>query len=214
MAVRKLVVSVLVGVHTLYGSVSAGQTAQEILEKVRRKYDSIEDARFDFSQKITFSMTMIEQTMSGTLFLKKTNKYRLELDDQTIVTNGRTVWKYSMPQNQVIIDTFKMNERSLSPERILAGAPEDFFSTLLGKGKIGKSDVVSLKLVPKSDDSLIKSLKLWIDESSWLIRKVELLDVNEKQTVYLVNDVKINVGLQDSYFTYQIPDGSEVVDLR
>ena len=38
--------------------------------------------------------------------------------------------------------------------------------------------------------------------------------MNGKETDYLVTEVKINTGLEDSRFVYQVPAGTEVVDLR
>ncbi len=193
---------------------AAEETAQDVLEKVRKKYDSITDAQLKFSQKTRFEMTKVEQSVTGTLLLKKTNKYRVDTDDQTIVTNGETVWSHSSANKQVLIDHFKMNENIISPEKILTGAPSDFTSTMIGRDKIGKTDVMVLKLVPNNDQSMVKTMKLWVDNSTWLIKKAEIVDVNGKQTEYLVTDVKINTGLQDSRFTYQVPEGAEVVDLR
>ena len=193
---------------------AAEETAQEVLEKVRKKYDSITDAQLKFSQKTTFEMTKVEQIVMGTLFLKKTNMYRVETDAQTIVTDGKTVWSYSVANKQVLIDNFKVNENGISPERILTGAPTEFTSTLIGKDKLINTDVLVLKLAPSNDVSMVKTMKLWVDNSTWLIKKAEIVDVNGKQTDYLVTEVKINTGLQDSRFIYQVPEGAEVVDLR
>ena len=193
---------------------AAEDTAQDVLERMKKKYDAINDAQLRFSQNTRFELSKVEQHVNGTLFLKKDNRYRVEMDDQTIVTNGETVWSYSVSNKQVLIDHFKMDENSISPEKVLTGAPTEFTSTLLGKEKIGRTDVVALKLAPKKDQSMVKMMKLWVDNSTWLIKKAEIIDVNGKQTEYLVMDVKINTGLQDSRFTFEVPDGAEVVDLR
>lgn len=190
------------------------ETAQEVLENVRRKYDSINDAQLKFWQKTTFEFSKLEQNIHGTLLLKKTNKYRIETGDQTIVTNGVTVWSYTVSAKQVLIDHFKIDEHAISPEKVLTGAPTEFLSTFLGKEKLGKAGVLVLKLVPNNDQSLVRTMKLWVDNNTWLIKKVEIDDVNGKQTEYLVTEMKMNIGLQDSDFTYQPPEGTEVVDLR
>ncbi len=191
---------------------SGGETAKEVLEHIQKKYESISDATLNFSQEVTLSR--IKQQQRGILFLKKENKYRLELERQTIVTDGRTVWSYSSLNNQVLIDNYRDNKKTLSPENILAAAPEDYFATLLGEEKLGGMNVVALKLVPKKDDGILQSLKLWVDDSDWLIRKAEIMDINEKSTRYTVERVKLNSGLDDSRFIYQIPADVDVVDLR
>ncbi|MDH3253257.1 MAG: outer membrane lipoprotein chaperone LolA [Ignavibacteria bacterium] len=192
----------------------ASDTAEDVLERVRDRYDKITDARLYFTQMVTMTLAGIEQKVSGTLYIKKTNMYRLEMPERTVVTDGKTVWSYSVPNKQVLVDRFKLTSGSLTPEQILTGAPEDFFSTLLDPEQLGDSRTLVVKLVPRNDASLIQSLKLWVDDKSWLIKKVELVDVNEKKTEYLVRDIRMNSGLPDSQFTYQIPEGVEVVDLR
>jgi outer membrane lipoprotein carrier protein len=196
------------------GLSQADEGARDVLEKVKRKYDTIQDARLKFSQRVTFERTNLEQSSKGTLFLKNGNRYRLELGEQTIVTNGAIVWSYSQATNQVIIDKFKMDERLLTPEKVLTGAPEDFIPSSLGKERIGDMDVIALKLVPRDDRSFLSLLKLWVDVSSWLIRRAEVVDANGKTTEYEIEDVKMNIGLDDDLFVYEIPPGADVVDLR
>ncbi|HEX9657958.1 MAG TPA: outer membrane lipoprotein carrier protein LolA [Bacteroidota bacterium] len=202
----------LVFMHFSATGISGGESAKEILKHVREKYESISDATLQFSQDVALSK--IKQKQRGTLFLKKENKYRLELERQTIVTDGFTVWSYSPLNNQVLIDNYRNDKKTLSPENILAAAPEDYFATLLGEEKLGTMDVFALKLVPKKDDGILQSLKLWVDDSDWLIRKAEIVDFNEKSTTYTVEKIELNVGLDDVRFVYQIPADVEVVDLR
>ena len=193
---------------------AASQEADEVLEKVRKRYDTVTDAELRFTEKVRFPMAKIEQQLSGTLFIKKSNKYRVELDDQVIVTDGQTLWSYSATNNQVVIDRFKQDAQSLSPEKVLVGTPDNFTATTVGEEKVGGYETTILKLIPKDDQSFIHSLRLWVDEKDWMIRQVEIIDVSEKQTTYAVLQVRTNTGLQDSRFVYRIPEGAEIVDLR
>lgn len=211
MRVVGMVISAMIVSCTL---LLADDTAQEVLEKVKKKYDSITDAQLKFSQTTHFELTNIEQNITGTLLLKKTNKYRVETENQTIVTDGVTVWSYSVANKQVLVDHFKTDENLITPEKVLGGAPKEFDATLLGKEEIGHTETLEFKLEPRNDQSMVKMMKLWVDNSTWLIRKAEILDMNGKKTEYLVTDVKVNTGLEDSRFTFQVPEGVEVVDLR
>jgi len=194
--------------------VAVSQNAEDVLEKVRKRYDAMTDAELKFTEKVRFPMAKIEQQVSGTLFVKKNNKYRVELDDRVIVTDGQTLWSYSAANNQVVIDRFKQDAQSLSPEKILVGTPENFTASTVGEEKVGGHATTILKLIPKDDQSFIRSVRLWVDEDDWMIRQVEIVDVSEKQTTYTVLQVRTNTGLQDSRFVYKIPEGADVVDLR
>jgi len=208
------IVPVIFAVVLAAGRLSAADSAEDVLGRVRKAYDRIEDAEVRFTQKVKFALARIEQEVSGTLFFKKENKYRVEFEGQTVVTDGETVWSYSVTNNQVLIDRFKLDERSISPERILTAAPEDFVPTIVGREKIGRADVTVLKMVPHNPAMAIKSMKLWVNESDWLTRRVEIVDLHGKETAYIVNSIKTNAGVPDTRFSFQPPDGVEVVDLR
>lgn len=195
------------------GAISA-QTAEGVLEKARKKYDSLNDAELHFTQTVKFPVSHLEQRISGQLRMKKTNHYRMETDEMVVVTDGETVWSYSRVNNQVLIDRFKMDERMFSPERILTAAPADYSATLIGKEKIASQPTVVIKLIPSADQGFIKVLKLWIGENDFLTRKVEMVDANGKETTYLVSDLRMNTGLSDTLFSYTAPENAEVVDLR
>jgi outer membrane lipoprotein carrier protein len=210
----KFISSILVLSLIVFSDVSVAQNAQDILEKVKKKYDSINDAELKFSQKTKFEMSKSEQNISGTLFIKKGNKYRVETENSTIVTDGNTVWSHNFANEQVLIDKFKVDERALTPERILTAAPKDYYASVVSAEKVGKADTQVLKLVPKDSDSMIRTMKVWIDESTWLMKRVEIVDINGNTTSYTIHSVAVNIGVPDSRFAYQIPKGVEAVDLR
>jgi outer membrane lipoprotein carrier protein len=195
-------------------AIRAGDPAREVLEKVRKKYDAIADGELRYTQTTIFPVAKLEQHLKGMLVFKKGNRYRVEMEDQTIVTDGTTVWSYSVRNHQVLIDNFTADERSLTPERILVSAPDDFTPILVGQEKVGKFETTVVKLIPRSEQVLIQSMKLWVDESESLIRMVEILDAGGKTTTYTVTDLRLNTGVPDARFVFQIPEGADVVDLR
>jgi outer membrane lipoprotein carrier protein len=192
----------------------AEDPAKDIIEKVQKKYAKINDAVLHFSQKSTFSLSKAEYVSSGVLYMRKTNHYRIVTDDRTFVTDGKTVWSYSPANKQVLVDTYKEDPRTFSPERFLLSVPKDFYSAILSREKLQGKDVVVLKLTPKNDDASMKSLKLWIDDGEWLLWKAEVVDMNDNLTEYTVSDIRLNPTLADSTFTFVPPPGAEVVDLR
>ncbi|HEX9006406.1 MAG TPA: outer membrane lipoprotein carrier protein LolA [Bacteroidota bacterium] len=193
---------------------AAQDDAQQVLENVRQKYESVNDAELHFSQKVKFPLSKLEQSVSGTLYLKKDKKYRVETPSQTIVTDGATVWSYSPASQQVLIDHYKETEGSLTPERLLTGAAGGFQPALVGRTRLGKTDVVEVKLIPLGDQGLVSTVRLWVDEHDWMVRQVEIVDANGKQTTYTVQQSRVNIGLPDSRFSFQPPEGTDVVDLR
>jgi outer membrane lipoprotein carrier protein len=189
-------------------------SVKEITDRLQKKYDSIQDATARFTQHVRFGFSKIEQDFSGTLKMKKSHKYRVETEYQTLVTDGVTVWSYSPVNKQMLIDKYKETGDSFTPEQFLLNLPANYFSTIVQPEQGAERSLIALKLVPKDDQSFIKSMKVWIDEGSWVVKKVEMLDVNDTEKIYTVQDIKINTGLKETTFTFSPPQGTEVVDLR
>ena len=189
-------------------------TVKFVTENLQRGYEMIDDATAQFEQHVRFGFSNIEQTFRGTLIMKKPNHYRIESEHQTIVTDGVTVWAYSTANNQVIVDKYKENSNSLSPEQFMLNLPANYYVSVLGSEKFSEGTVVLLKLVPKDDRSFVKSVKLSVEEHGWLVRKIMILDVNETETTYTVKDIKLNTNIKEKTFVFETPKGAEVVDLR
>jgi outer membrane lipoprotein carrier protein len=189
-------------------------TVKEITDKLQKKYDSLQDATAHFTQHVKFGFSKIEQNFAGTFRMKRPNKYRVETEYQTLVTDGTTVWSYSPVNKQVLIDRYKETADSFAPEQFLLNLPANYYATMVQQEKKADATWVVLKLVPKDDQSFIKSMKVWVEEGAWVVRKVEMLDVNDTEKTYNVQDIKMNTGLGNGTFTFAAPAGTEVVDLR
>jgi chaperone LolA len=189
-------------------------SAKEIIEKVQAKYKKINDATAKFTQSLKYKISQIEQKFNGTLYVKKEKKYRIETDQQIIITDGKTSWAYSIQNNQCVIDNYKEDKSSISPDKFLLQYPEDYYSTLLGKETVNKNSTYILKLTPKDDNAFIKTLKVWVDDDEWFIRKIEWTDINDNQTTYIVKKIETNTKLSDDKFQFTPSKEVQVIDLR
>ena len=190
-------------------------TATQVLEKVEEMYATVNDATAEFTQTVSFKYAKIEQSFSGTVSMKKKNKYRVESQQQTLVTDGAIVWVYSPVNNQVLIDLYRESPNTFSPEKFLVGLPKNFRATLVDDNTPEGHAATVLKLLPKSDVSkFVKSLKVWINDNDWSVRRVEYVDMNETRTVYSLKSITFNSGISDERFVFKVPEKAEVVDLR
>ena len=192
----------------------AGEDAAELLSGLQKKYGSLRDASATFTQHVRFGVTKSENTFRGKLQVKKGNKYRIELEEQTIVTDGASVWSYSRPNKQVIINRYKEDPRSFSPDKALISVPENYTADIVGKEEIGGSSTTILKLTPRSKKSGHLWMKVWVDEDEMLMKRVQIYDVSENTTTYELGGIKMNTGISDAQFRFDPPDGVEVIDLR
>ena len=190
-----------------FATVVNAQTAQEIIKNVQSKYDGITDAKASFSQSIKGG-----KGGSGTLYIKKDDYYRIEIGGQTIITDGKTSWSYNPKKKQVVIDNYKDDGNTFSPNKFLFRYPENFYSDLEGDENISGVDCYVIKLTPRTSGS-IKSARIWIDKSENLIKKITI-NSKESTSTYTLKSVDLNIGVSSSKFTFSPPQGVEVIDLR
>ncbi|MFZ1729506.1 MAG: outer membrane lipoprotein chaperone LolA [Bacteroidota bacterium] len=187
--------------------------AREIIENVQDRYQDMTDATITFSQSVRYKVSKAEQSVKGTLLFKKPNKYRIETEERTIVTDGKTSWSWNPQNRQVVIDNYKEETHSLSPEQLLLSYPKDYYSTLVGEEKFAGQNAYVLKLTPKEDNAFATAMKIRVSKD-WLIRKIEITDINGAVTTYVIEKISVDQDLPDSRFTYQVPEKSEIIDLR
>ncbi len=192
-------------------SVCKAQDAQEIIKKVQIKYENISDAKATFTQTLKGSGGKANSS-SGVIYIKKNNQYRIEAGGQIIITDGKTSWSYSPKRKQVVIDNYKDDGNTFSPNKFLFNYPENFYSDLDKEENTGGVDCYVIKLTPRSKGS-VKSAKIWIDKNEDLIRKVNIV-TNESANTYSLKDISLDAGLSSSKFSFSPPEGVEVIDLR
>jgi len=189
-------------------------SAPQVLANVQESYAKVNDASAEFKESVSLRYAGIEQSYSGTVMMKRGNKYRIESQEQTIVTDGKTVWAYSPVNRQVVIDYYKETPASFSPEQFLLGLPKNFRATLVDENP-GPSAAYVLKLTPKEGASkFVQSLKIWVDDADWTVRRLEYIDLNQTRTTYSLSGIKFNEGIPDERFTFTIPEHTGVVDVR
>lgn len=187
--------------------------AREIIENVQERYEDIDDATITFTQSVRFKVSKAEQSVHGTLYFKKPGKYRIETEERTVVTDGETSWSWNPRNRQLIVDNYREETHSLSPEQLLLTYPKDYYSTLVGEEQFGGSAAYVLKLTPKEDNAFATAMKIWVSRD-WLIRQVEISDVNGAVTTYRIDNIVVDQKLSDAKFKYSVPDKAEVIDLR
>lgn len=207
--------SLIVFAGLMFQQTAAQQISMsELTSNMQRRYETIENVVAKFAQQVKFGFSNIEQRFTGTLIMKKPRMYRIESEHQTLVTDGTTVWAYSPVNKQVVVDKYKEKQNSISPDLFLLNLPSDYYSTLLGKETEAEKSLLTVKLVPKDDRSFIKSVKLWIVDGTWDVRKILIVDVNETETLYVIDRLSQNTAINDSLFSFSPPPGTEIVDLR
>ena len=106
---------------TLFAQSSPEAQAKAILDKMKVKYESYQTMGAEFSLLIDLPGETLE-TQKGTL-KQKGEQFRLDLDAQSIISNGETVWLYLKNNQEVQINDAEFDEEAgdefMSPQDLL-----------------------------------------------------------------------------------------------
>ena len=134
--------------------------ADEIIRKVKAKYDDFKTFYAEFDQTSYWKLADNVQEGHGKIWLKDKDKFRIETQDQIIVSDGKTIWTFSQFNNQVIIHKVeKSGEEIRLPNDIFFKYSEDYIPVYLKDEKINNKDCFVLELRAKTKDIFINYMK-------------------------------------------------------
>jgi outer membrane lipoprotein-sorting protein len=191
------------------------ENVDKIIKNVQKKYRKIQLLYVDFKQINRFQLTNIENEIFGTIWIAQDNKFRLETEDQTMVSNGEKFWRYNKLENQVLIDYAKKSQQDIFLNNFLFQISDYYDSQILKEEKIGKNKIFEIKLIPKiPEENFFKYIKVWLNDGSWVLNKVLYVDFNDNEVEYLIEKMDLESPLTKKLFEFNAPEGTEVVDLR
>ena len=199
----------------MFVTISIAQSVDDIVEEIQERYENLNNLSAEFKQVEQFKLTGSKNETMGKIYIKNGTQYRLETEDRIIVTDGITVWTYSMFNNQVLIDRVKKDDASVLPRDLLFKYPREYYASLLTTEDYEDEEHYVLKLDPKEDThGYVKSMKIWVNSDDYLISKIEYTDFNDNSSLFSIQKVDIKTDLKESFFKFKIPEGVEIVDLR
>jgi len=187
---------------------------EDVVRKLQGRYDATKDFTADFTQAVEAVTLGKPLESSGQVFFKRPGRMRwefLEPEKQTIVADGQTLWVYQPEHHQVLKAPFRAAFQSATPVSFLFGVGElskDFDPSLVPSPG---ARVIRLKLVPKQEHE-IGVLVLDVDPQSYDIAAAEVTDPLGNVTRLKFSNLKRDVGLADSKFTFTTPPGTDVVE--
>ena len=206
---------VLILLVLMFAQIMQARDVKDIIKKVQKKYDDIENFEASFEKVETFQLTGTKNVTSGKLYIKNGKKYRFETEDQLVVSDGQTVWTYNRINNQVLIDKVRKNSGALLPRDILFKFPKTHYATLIDQKKINGKKVYIVKLDPKEEvQGYFSSIKIWVLDKEWQIIKIEITDLNGNKSIFNLSGINTQKKLPDDLFTFKASPDMDVVDMR
>lgn len=205
----RLIRMMLLAVLSL-SSLSAMADETVAVQKLTQLLNQAQTITARFSQlTLDGSGTQLQET-AGQLALKRPGLFRWHTDEpmeQLLVSNGEKVWLYDPDLEQVTIQT--LDQRlTHTPALLLSGDVSKISENFEISHKEG-GNVIDFILKPKSKDSLFDSLRLSF--RGGVLNDMQLIDSIGQRTNILFLNVKMNEALDDKQFSFDIPEGADVI---
>ena len=186
------------------------QKAKTILDRLSNKTKSYTSIEAKFTNTFYSTVTDINESQSGTLYLKD-DAYRLEMETQTIICDGETNWIYLPDDEEVNITEIDDEENELNPSKIFTIYENGY------KYKFVREDGKNyhIDLFPEESGPFTK-VELFINKSKMQISSFTMIDKQGSHFKYVIDSFVTNKEMNNDFFVFKTSNypNVDVIDLR
>lgn len=184
--------------------------------------DMIEKVRSYSSMMIEFETELIDEendlnVLQVGVVQVKDKKFHLVLEDNTVISNGETVWTYSEDLNEVTINDPEEFGDDMDPSQLFTMYEKGFKSVFVKEGTLNGNAVYELKLFPlKPAEKPYHTILLTVNKTTKIAEKVVLLYKEGNKVSYVVTKFSGDPAMAADLFTFNKAKypGVEVNDMR
>lgn len=192
---------------------ATNETVNGIVKNIETAYEKIADLEANFTQRIVFEDFDTPFISKGKVYIKR-GKMRWDYEEpshQQIFVDGKKVLYYVPEHQQVIKTSLAAETDSHLPLNLLSGTTQLNLNFDISRMDSDEKSHL-LKLIPKDPKMRTTEIQIEVSPPSYLIQKVILRETNGNQSIFTFSDLKLNKGLKDTTFSFDIPKGVEVVE--
>ena len=197
----------------VFATAGFGMEAQAVLTEIQNRYEHTRDFEASFVQEYIGKVMRQSQRSDGKVYFKKKGMMRWDyrVPNQKLISDGQTLWLFQPEENQVFLYPA---EEMIKEFGFLAGAGDlrrDF--KLLTPHELApeKENTYVLELGPVETHPVVSRLSLRVDQKTYYIVQVDLIDGLGNVTRTRLTDIRTNMDLPNSLFQFKIPPGVDVI---
>jgi outer membrane lipoprotein carrier protein len=196
---------------------AASTEADALAARLQSRYDAIRSFSAAFSHTYEGGVLRRKTTETGTVEIKKPGRMRWEYEKperKLFVSDGRKLYAYVPADRQVTISNLPAEDQAATPALFLMGRGNlrrDFSVSLAGAVPGAPADAIAIVLVPKTTVPDYERLTMVVDRESLTLRMLVTRDAQGGTSTFTFTNLRENVTLADSRFSFTIPRGADVV---
>jgi len=187
----------------------------QILQELSEKTKSYLNIKADF--KFTFENTSqdILEEQDGSISIQE-NSFKLEINQQIIISDGSTQWIYLKESNEVQIMEYDVEDDMMSPSKLFTIYEKGYKNSYIELKSLNGKNMHIIDLF-SIESNAFKKIQLQIDADKNQLDNIILYDKNGGSFTYLITNFKTNVeNTDDNTYKFIAEDYKDVqiIDLR
>ncbi|TDR56206.1 outer membrane lipoprotein carrier protein [Halomonas ventosae] len=195
---------------TMTLAVPMSALASEGAERLADILEPLQTYVADFEQQILDGSGQRLQEARGRMWLSRPGKFRWEVDapyEQLVVSAGEEVTLYDPDLEQATVQALDQRVTH-TPALLLSGSADELTGSYdVTRRQQGSSETFTL--VPKDPDTLFEELQMTFRGEA--LDLLQMTDSTGQRTAIEFDNVRMNEPLDDSRFTFEIPEGTDVI---
>lgn len=184
--------------------------ASEGAERLADILEPLQTYVADFEQQILDGSGQRLQEARGRMWLSRPGKFRWEVDapyEQLVISAGEEVTLYDPDLEQATVQALDQRVTH-TPALLLSGSADELTGSYdVTRRQEGSSETFTL--VPKDADTLFEELQMTFRGEA--LDLLQMTDSTGQRTAIEFDNVRMNEPLDDSRFTFEIPEGTDVI---
>tara|TARA_B100000902_G_C27122787_1_gene819532 strand:+ start:135 stop:755 length:621 start_codon:yes stop_codon:yes gene_type:complete len=203
---------VIIIIFSIFQLNSFGQDdkSNEILKQLstNTKSHTFMDVDFDFN--FINTNQEINENQKGNIKINN-NNFRLDLNEQIVISNDSTQWIYLKESNELQIMEYDSEDEMLSPNKLFTIYENGYKNQYIELKK--NNHIIDLFPIERNE---FKNIQLHIDKDKIQLNKIILFDKNGGSFSYTITKFITNTNFDKNLFKFnseEYPD-LEIIDLR
>ena len=194
----------------------ASQDIAAVVSKVQAAYADMKSFRTDFTQELFQQGSGTVQKRSGTIAFQRPLLVRWETSAphaELLMVTDKEIWNYLPDEELAYRYSRQLAEDSRSLIQVITGQSALTRDFDVEPGEEGsKNGLVHLMLYPKEPTADLTEAQIWVDPATSLIRRAMVMDFYGNTNTVELKDLRKNVSIPASEFTFTPPKGTDVED--
>lgn len=198
------------GNETNAASLNSVTGVNATVARLQDRYDCTRTLQANFDETIS-SPGGVTRSRKGTVYFKKVGRMRWDFgapSEGSVVSDGKTVFDYEKDLNQVVELPLNKALKSNATAFLLGLGDIRSDFKISAPAKPPKDNLKHLILIPKNGGDTID---VGIDPKNYDIVNFRLINQVGGVTELKFTDIRTNLTLDDSLFSFTVPDGADIV---